>query len=112
MTLISQNWTDGDLRHLARQDVHICQEAALAAELLRLRGKDVTAPTPVATPVASPIVLPSTATITIDQAAVLLGISRTSTYRMAESGDLPTIQMGVRTRRVPTKIFLAKFGLA
>lgn len=58
------------------------------------------------------IVLPDTPTISVDEAAAILGISRRTAYRMAESGDLPTCDLGGRrARRVPTATFLAKFGL-
>jgi excisionase family DNA binding protein len=55
--------------------------------------------------------LPQSATISIAEAAAVLGVSRSSAYRMAEAGDLPTITLGLRTRRVPTTTFLQKFGL-
>lgn len=58
------------------------------------------------------IVLPETPTISIDEAAAILGISRSSAYRMAELGDLPIIRLSVRSRRVPTAAFLAMFNLA
>lgn len=60
-----------------------------------------------------PIVLPETPTISIHEAAVILGISSRTAYRMADTGDLPTINLGGhRNRRVPTAVFLTKFNLA
>lgn len=58
-----------------------------------------------------PIELPETPTISVDEAAVILGVSRSLAYTMARSGELPTIRLGVKVLRVPTKLFLAKFGL-
>lgn len=55
--------------------------------------------------------LPESPTISIDEAAVILGISRSLAYTMAQAGELPTIRLGVRTLRVPTLLFLSKFGL-
>lgn len=57
------------------------------------------------------IELPTSPTITVDQAAEILGISRSLAHTMAQAGELPTIRLGVRTLRVPTQTFLAKFGL-
>lgn len=57
------------------------------------------------------IVLPDTPTISIEEAGALLGVSRRTAFRMARSGDLPTVEV-YRTRRVPTALFLAKFSLA
>lgn len=59
-----------------------------------------------------PIVIPETPTISIEEAAVLLGIGRDSAYKMAATGELPTIRVRPRLRRVPTAKFLAKFELA
>ena len=39
-------------------------------------------------------------TITIEQAAERLGISRTWAYEMAKRGDLPLLQTGKRGRKV------------
>jgi excisionase family DNA binding protein len=36
------------------------------------------------------------ATYTIDEAASIIGISRTSAYRAARSGEIPTIKIGRR----------------
>lgn len=59
------------------------------------------------------IVLPDSPTISIEEAAVILGISGRTAYRMAKTGDLPTVKLGAhRSRRVPTAVFLAKFQLA
>lgn len=58
-----------------------------------------------------PIALPETATISIREAADLLGVSWSSAYRLARTGELPTIRVGPQKRRVPTEIFLAKFEL-
>ena len=58
------------------------------------------------------IVLPQSPTISIGEAAAILGVSRRTGYRMAETGDLPIIDLGAnRARRVPTQVFLAKFSL-
>ena len=40
------------------------------------------------------------ATLTIDEAAEILGISRSAAYRAADTGEIPTIQIG-RRRLVP-----------
>lgn len=59
-----------------------------------------------------PIVMPETPTISIAEAAALLGVSRSTAHRMADSGEIPTIPLhNVRARRVLTAAFLAKFGL-
>jgi excisionase family DNA binding protein len=50
-------------------------------------------------------------TLTLNEVAEILGISRSSAYRMADNGEIPTLRLGPRIRRVPTKTFLAAFGL-
>jgi excisionase family DNA binding protein len=45
-------------------------------------------------------------TITVGEAAVMLGISRTSAYGCAARGEIPTIRMG-RRLLVPVARFLA-----
>lgn len=37
-------------------------------------------------------------TISVEEAAVILGISRRSAYRAAASGDLPAVRLGRRVR--------------
>ena len=41
------------------------------------------------------------ATVSVEQAAELVGISRRHAYQLANSGDLPAVRFG-RTIRVPT----------
>lgn len=41
-------------------------------------------------------------TISIDEAAVVLGISRATAYVAAHNGTLPTLSFGIRRLRVPT----------
>lgn len=49
-------------------------------------------------------------TITVERAAVILGVSRRAGYSAAERGELPTIPVG-RRKLVPTARFIAKYGL-
>jgi excisionase family DNA binding protein len=49
------------------------------------------------------------ATITIEEAAELLGISRGSAYEAARSGELPTLPLG-RRRLVPVPRLLSMLG--
>lgn len=50
------------------------------------------------------------ATITVEEAAELVGMSRSAAYRAAARGQLPTVRLG-RPLRVPTAKFLAMLGL-
>ncbi len=50
-------------------------------------------------------------TITVEQAAELLGVSRRSAYRAASSGELHTIKLG-RRLLVPTAPILELLGLS
>ena len=50
------------------------------------------------------------ATITIEEAGKLLGISRRSAYRAAAAGELPTLRLG-RRLLVPTPRLLALLGM-
>jgi excisionase family DNA binding protein len=50
------------------------------------------------------------AVITVAEAAVLLGLSRSSAYRAAERGELPVIRLGGRMR-VPVARLQALVGL-
>lgn len=50
------------------------------------------------------------ATITIEEAGELLGISRRSAYRAAAVGELPTLRLG-RRLLVPTPRLLALLGM-
>ncbi len=50
-------------------------------------------------------------TLTVEQAGELLGISRRSAYRAANTGDLPTIKLG-RRLLVPTARVLDLLGLS
>lgn len=50
-------------------------------------------------------------TLTVEKAAELLGISRRSAYRAANSGELPTLRLG-RRLVVPTARLLALLGVA
>ena len=49
-------------------------------------------------------------TISVEQAAKLLGVSRSAAYRAAASGQLPTITFG-RRLLVPTSRLLEMLGL-
>lgn len=50
------------------------------------------------------------ATLSVEQAAEVLGISRRSAYRAVERGDLPTLRLG-RRLLVPTARLLAMLGV-
>ncbi|MDP8931396.1 MAG: helix-turn-helix domain-containing protein [Actinomycetota bacterium] len=50
------------------------------------------------------------ATITVEQAGALLGISRRSAYRAAASGHIPTIRLGRRIL-VPTAMLYRMLGI-
>lgn len=50
------------------------------------------------------------ATITVEHAAEILGISRSSAYRAATRGEIPVIRIG-RRLLVPTAKFLAMLGV-
>jgi excisionase family DNA binding protein len=49
-------------------------------------------------------------TITVEEAAELVGMSRSAAYRAAARGQLPTVRLG-RRLRVPTAKFLSMLGL-
>jgi excisionase family DNA binding protein len=49
-------------------------------------------------------------TITVEEAAALVGMSRSAAYRAAARGQLPTVRLG-RRLRVPTAKFLSMLGL-
>lgn len=49
-------------------------------------------------------------TITVEEAAELVGMSRSAAYRAAARGQLPTLRLG-RRLRVPTATLLAMLGL-
>lgn len=49
-------------------------------------------------------------TISVEEAGQILGVSRRSAYRAAESGELPTLRLG-RRLLVPTARLLAMLGL-
>jgi excisionase family DNA binding protein len=63
------------------------------------RPPDVTIPDPRVTP-----------TISVTQAARLLGVGKSTAYEAAARGDLPSIRLG-RTVRVPTAKLLDLLGL-
>jgi excisionase family DNA binding protein len=44
---------------------------------------------------------PESLTLSIDQAAVALGIGRSLAYEMARTGQLPVIRLGAKRLRVP-----------
>jgi excisionase family DNA binding protein len=47
------------------------------------------------------------------EVARLLGISRTTVYRLIQSGDIPTVRMGENGRvLIPKRPFLERFGAA
>lgn len=50
-------------------------------------------------------------TISVEEAGHILGVSRRSAYRAAETGELPTLRLG-RRLLVPTARLLAMLGLA
>ncbi len=50
------------------------------------------------------------ATLTVEQAGALLGISRRSAYRAAAAGDIPTIRLGRRIL-VPTAMLYQMLGI-
>ena len=50
------------------------------------------------------------ATLTVEEAGEMLGISRRSAYRAAARGDLPTLRLG-RRLLVPTHKLLALLGM-
>lgn len=50
------------------------------------------------------------ATISVEQAARYLGVSRAYAYQMARGGRLPTIQLGARRVRVPALALLKMLG--
>jgi excisionase family DNA binding protein len=50
-------------------------------------------------------------TISVEQAAKLLGVSRSAAYRAAASGQLPTLAFG-RRLRVPTAPLLKMLGVS
>lgn len=45
-------------------------------------------------------------TISVEQTALYLGVSRAYAYQMAREGHLPTIKLGTRRIRVPTAALL------
>jgi excisionase family DNA binding protein len=49
--------------------------------------------------------------ISVDQAAKLLGVSRSAAYRAVATGQLPSLRLGRRVY-VPTAPLLAMLGLA
>jgi excisionase family DNA binding protein len=49
-------------------------------------------------------------TLSIEQAAQYLGVSRAYGYEMARAGRLPTIQLGARRVRVPALALLKMLG--
>jgi excisionase family DNA binding protein len=49
-------------------------------------------------------------TITVEEAARFVGMSRSAAYRAAAKGQLPTVRLG-RRLRVPTAKLLAMLGL-
>ena len=48
-------------------------------------------------------------TVTVEESAEVLGISRGSAYEAARSGELPTIRIGRRVQ-VPTALLLKMLG--
>lgn len=51
-------------------------------------------------------------TITVSRAGAVLGISRAQAYRLARTGKIPTIHLGLTRIVVPTARFIAELGLA
>lgn len=49
-------------------------------------------------------------TMTVEEAGALIGLSRSSAYRAAARGDLPTLRIG-RRRLVPTGHLLRMLGI-
>ena len=50
-------------------------------------------------------------TLSVEQAAVVLGLGRSSAYEMARLGTLPTIRLSPRRVRVPTAALRSVLGL-
>jgi excisionase family DNA binding protein len=50
------------------------------------------------------------ATVSVDEAARLLGVSRSAAYRAAAAGDIPTLRLG-RRLYVPTARLLELLGI-
>ncbi|MER5608897.1 excisionase family DNA-binding protein [Micromonospora tulbaghiae] len=50
-------------------------------------------------------------TISVERAAILLGVGRGTAYRAAQTGEIPAVRVGARYV-IPTGQFLAKFGLS
>jgi excisionase family DNA binding protein len=46
-------------------------------------------------------------TITVPEAAAILGVSRETAYRWAREGNLPAIRWGTNTVRIPSAALLA-----
>lgn len=54
-------------------------------------------------PTPAPLLDPMThPTLSIDETAMVLGISRGTAYELARRGDIPVIRLGPRRLRVPT----------
>jgi excisionase family DNA binding protein len=50
-------------------------------------------------------------TLSVEQAAPYLGVSRAYAYQMAREGRLPTIQLSAKRVRVPTAALLRLLGV-
>ena len=50
-------------------------------------------------------------TLSVEQAAVVLGLGRSSAYELARLGTLPTIRLSPRRVRVPTAALRVFLGL-
>ncbi|MFC9894221.1 helix-turn-helix domain-containing protein [Nocardia sp. NPDC127579] len=53
----------------------------------------------------------SHATVSVETAGRLLGISRAHAYELARSGALPTVPLGERRKRVPSAALRRMLGL-
>jgi excisionase family DNA binding protein len=72
------------------------QIAAVLAQLAQALADDEPEPQ-----VSEPRPVPSRVLLTMEEAAEQLGIGRTTAYRLAQTGELQTVQIG-RLRRVHT----------
>lgn len=77
------------------------QLAAVLVQLAQTLADDEPAPQ-----APEPRPMPSRVLLTMEEAAEQLGVGRTTAYRLAQTGELPTVQIG-RLRRVHTDAIAA-----
>lgn len=51
-------------------------------------------------------------TISVERAGAILGVSRAQAYRLAATGQIPTLRLGRRRRVVPTARLILECDLA